>query len=379
VRTKLRRNTPEPALPSTRLKYQQVKDYVLEQIADGQLKPGDVLPPETVLAKNLGRGVQTVRHALNELSQERIVRRVRGKGTLVRGREPAAPRQKLDVFALILPEVGVSLYPSLTQGFIEGAGQLHHQVLTCNCNTPTDVHVQGDVILQLLNRKNVGGVAIVPTVTPMPAHQLEVLQAHGIPVVFCHRRPDALAAPLVTWPWEDVGHRAGEALVARGHRRVAFVAAGRYEVSITYLAGLRTVLQRQGVDLPDDRVLYNLDVETPPAESVDRRLASLLQASDRPTAVFCSDTTEGERVFLEAMRLGLRVPEDLSIVGFGCVRREGVLSQRLAAVTIDEVDLGRQAALRLSRMQADGPPFDQAEMILMPLEFSEGQTLAAAS
>jgi hypothetical protein len=51
----------------------------------------------------------------------------------------------------------------------------------------------------------------------------------------------------------------------------------------------------------------------------------------------------------------------------------------LAAVTIDEVDLGRQAALRLSRMQADGPPFDQAEMILMPLEFSEGQTLAAAS
>ena len=202
--------------------------------------------------------------------------------------------------------------------------------------------------------KDVGGVAIVPTVTPMPAHQLEVLQSHGIPVVFCHRRPDDLAAPLATWPWEDVGRRAGEALIARGHRRMAFVAAGRYEVSVAYLAGLRAVLKQQGLDLPTIACCTNW------ISKRLRRKVSIVgwpvfcKRPTPPTAVFCSDTTEAERVFLEAMRLGLRVPEDLSIVGFGCARREGALSQRLAAVTIDEVDLGRQAALRLGRMQAAG-------------------------
>jgi GntR family transcriptional regulator, arabinose operon transcriptional repressor len=379
LKTNLRRDEAQPALQSTRLKYQQVKDYVLQQIADGHLKSGDVLPPEKILAKKLNRGVHAVRHALDELSEEKVVRRVRGKGTLVNsGKGPPAPRQKLDILALILPEVGVGLYPSLIKGFIEAAAESHHQVLTCNCGTISDTHVQSDVILQLLNKKNLGGVAIVPTLAPMPSYQLEVLHAHGIPVVFCHRRPEGLAAPLITWPWEEVGRRAGEAIIGSGHRNIAFVGAGRYEVSTAYLKGLRDVLAQHGLELPDDRVLFNMEVKAPPAEdTAHSELAAMLQATNHPTAVFCTDTTEAERVFLEAIKLGLRVPDDLAIIGFGCRWREGVLSQRITAVTIDEVDLGRRVAILLGQMQAGGQAIDSDEIIRVPVGFSEGQSLGS--
>ena len=274
----------------------------------------------------------------------------------------------------------MGLYSSLSKGFIEAASESHHQVLTCNCNTLTDTRIQGDVILQLLDKKNIGGVAIVPTITPMPGHQLDVLHSHGIPVVFCHRRPPGLMAPLITWPFVDVGRRGGEVIIACGHRRVAFVSAGRYEPTIGSFEGLQGVLAQNGLQLPEHHVLYNMQVKNAPAEDdVHHLLEEMLQSPDRPTAVFCTDTTEAERVFLEATRLGLCVPEDLSIVGFGCIWREGVLSQRLAAVTVDERGLGRQVALLLGKMQAGQQPFDSDETILMPLGFSEGRTLSPAS
>ena len=359
------------------MKFQQVKDYLLQQMADGHLKAGDVLPPERVLAKQLGRAVHTVRHALDELSNEQVVQRVRGKGTLIKGTQPLETKQKLDVFALIVPNGEGCLYPSLIRGVIEAAAKSHGQVLVCN--THLDMGVQSDIILQLLNKKNLGGVGIVPPVDPMPAYQLDALRSRGIPVVFCHRRPVGLQAPLITWPFEEVGRRAGKAIVGLGHRRVAFMATGRYVVSETYLKGLREILGQHGLDLPDSQILYHPQFAAPPSDNeVHRALVERLGASDRPTAVFCSDAGQAELVFYEAGRLGLRVPEDLSIVGFGCAHREGVLSKRIATVTVDEVEMGRRVVAMLEQMQAGERSRDGEDTIFLPLGFSECQTLAAA-
>ena len=370
MRTTSRRIGSGRPFASGRLKYQEVKNHLLRQIADGELKPGDALPPERTLATSLGIAVHTVRHALSELSQEKIIQRVQGKGTFVEAKQPSHHPQKLAVFALIVPEVVGTLYPSLIKGFIGASAESHHQVLVCN--THMDTHVQGDMILQLIN-KNLAGAAIVPTISPMPAYQFDMLRSHGIPVVFCHRRPSGLDAPLITWPWKEVGRRAGEAIIACGHRCVAFVAGGPYVVSDTYLEAFRETLAEEGMELPDRRVLIHS-----PDDDVHPMLAEMLQAPDRPTAIFCNDAFEAECVFLEAIRLGLQVPQDLSIVGFGCARRDGVLSQRLTAVTIDEVDLGRRAATLVGQIQTGQKSLSSEDNVLVPLSFSEGQSLSVA-
>jgi GntR family transcriptional regulator, arabinose operon transcriptional repressor len=374
--TKTRSIVAERPVGGTRLKYQQVKDYLIQQIADGHLRCGDVLPAEKVLAKKLGKAVHTVRHALSELSDENIVRRVHGTGTIVNVAQRSSDRQKLDVFALVLPELNEDLYPSLINGFLEAAAGAQHQVLTCDTHLNADV--QGNMILQLID-KNVAGVGVVPAIGPMPVFQFNMLRTSRIPLVFCHRRPPGLAAPLVTWPAEDVGRRAAEAILGRGHRRVAFAARRSYVVSNGYLAGMREVLASAGVDLPDQSVLYNLQLTAPPAEDdAHRVLVETLVRPDRPTAIFCSGANVSERVLCEAARLGLRVPEDLSIVTFGCVWQSSILSGRLSAVTIDERDLGRQTALLLEQMRTGQRPFQSDECVLVPLGFSEGQTLGPA-
>jgi len=360
------------SIRGSRLKYQQAKDWLLGQMAAGNLQSGDAVPSERALAKMFGCGVHTVRRALGELTQEQIIHRARGKGTFVNGPRQNS-RKALNVYGLILPEVCGSLYSALIKGFVETSVETHHQVLICD--TRCDLHLQSDVILQLID-KNVAGVAIVPTIEPMPAYQFNALQSQERPVVFCHRRPSGLAAPLICWEFEEVGRMVGQALIERGHRRISLVGAGRYEVTEGYERGFRAALAGHGLDLPERRVLYHAEFarSTAPDEA-HQALVEMLRQPDRPTGVFCSDVIEGERLFVEAMEMGLRIPRDLSIVGFGGATRSGAISERLAAVTVDEIELGRRAALMIDEMRASRQPLTDPQRILMPLALSEVETL----
>jgi GntR family transcriptional regulator, arabinose operon transcriptional repressor len=74
-------------------------------------------------------------------------------------------------------------------------------------------------------------------------------------------------------------------------------------------------------------------------------------------------------------RLGLRVPEDVSLLGFGGAWREGALMQKLASVVVDEIALGQQAASLLHEMRRGDRPIDDSTEIIMDVILSEGETL----
>ena len=63
--------------------YRQVKELLLQRVAGGHWKPGDILPSETKLAGEFNVSQGTVRKALEELAAEHLVVRHQGKGTFV--------------------------------------------------------------------------------------------------------------------------------------------------------------------------------------------------------------------------------------------------------------------------------------------------------
>ena len=358
-------------------KYRRVKEYLLGQLASERLRAGDATPTEAALAETLQVGRNTVRQALAELSREGIVDRVQGRGTFVRADAPRQPVQSTISFALVVPSVRGSLYPSLIKGFSEAAAAAQHPIHICD--THNDAHVQGDAILELIDM-NVGGVAIVPVTGLTPAYQLRQLRAHRIPVVFCHGRSAGLSAPMITWHSESVARRAAEALAGHGHRRVAFVAWLRYARTTTYERAFRDALAEHGIELPAERVCYNDDLVKPPGDdNAHRDLVALLDREDPPTGVFANDIEVAERVYLEAVQLGLRVPEDLSIVTFGGKWRDGAIRERLACFTVDEVEMGHRAAELLDDIHAGRRAPDGQEQIMIPLEFAGGRSLASAA
>ena len=173
-------------------KYEQLRVRLVGDVASGKLRPGDVLPPEPVIAEQMNVARSTVRQALAQLERKGLVRRVRGKGTFIHEDAQMRLRSGLDAFALLLPDTQNGYYPSLLAGFEAAAGGLRSQVLVIN--TRNDSHRQADGILQLIDKK-VAGAAIVPAMSPStPAYQVRQLQQHEIPVVLCHRGVEGVRA-----------------------------------------------------------------------------------------------------------------------------------------------------------------------------------------
>ncbi len=357
-----------------RHKSRVIRQYVLDQLASGRLKHGDCLPSETELARSLGVGRYSVRQALAELSRAGMVQRVKKRGTVVTVERPSAQlKGGRSGYGLILPEIRSGIYPSLIKGFGEGAGAVHQEPMTCE--TAGDIYRQGDTILRLV-QKEVAGVAIVPAFDPMPDYQLQALRSHGVPVVFCHRRTTRLKAPLISWSFEEVGRQAAATLAELGHRRLAFVDVARTVTNEGYLRGFRSELQRREIPFSEESVFFGTHIFVDSeAHYAEEPVARLLNHSRRPTAVFCGDDYMSERLFLAAIGRCLRVPEDLSIIGFGPTFRDGPVRAGLAAVVVDEVKLGHQAARILSEIGGGRRPPDDEEEIRLPLSVLEGQSL----
>ncbi len=365
---------------SAQPKHERLKEHLIHEMVAGRLKPGQALPSLQHLVKTLGVARMTVCQAMASLENDGLIRRVQGKGTFVEDNAQRKLKRGQDIFALIVPVTLESLYPSLLHGFEAAAGDIHHQTIICCTNG--DVERQGNIILQLLDRK-VGGVALNPTVMPpTPAFQIRQLHERGIPVVFCHRRVEGIAAPLLAIPFRDVGRMAGKVLLEHGHRRVAYITGPRSPSTETFEEGLQEALRAGGCELPVESAYTEDSVALPAVvreEIIGAALQQMFAKPDRPTAIFTGYDPTAEMIYLHLQRLGLRVPEDISLVGFGGALREGPLTRRLTSVVVDEVAAGQKAVALLHEMRRGERPIDDHEEFVLGLELSEGETVAAPS
>jgi len=153
--------------------------------------------------------------------------------------------------------------------------------------------------------------------------------------------------PTVLPDDEEGGHLVGRHLLELGHRRIGFLTLFPEIAAMQLrLAGLSRACQEAGVSLADDLVV--------PAQgntgTFDQAFAfnaakRLLERRDRPTAVFCGNDEMALQVYNAAAELGLRIPTDLSVVGFDDYRlfSEG-LRPGLTTVALSYQRMGRIAA-----------------------------------
>lgn len=198
-----------------------------------------------------------------------------------------------------------------------------------------------------------------------------------VPSVFVDCYFELPGANYVSLDDENAGRMAGNYLAGLGHRRIAFLASilQDSEVDQHRLVGLRRALAAWGIPLPEEYVLPSFEAVLSPA--VD----ALLESDRRPTAFFCSSDTLGVHLIRHLSGKGLRVPEDVSVLGFDglppaeyCVPPLTTISQdidqkALAAVTmlmrhIRDKDLSPErvvVGVKLEERESVAPPGAQTE------------------
>jgi LacI family transcriptional regulator len=175
-------------------------------------------------------------------------------------------------------------------------------------------------------------------------------------------------------------HAAGaRAVVQRladlGHRRIACITGPRlmpvFEQRVAGYCDIATpLLEREGID-PASFVR---------AEPLDgmrgiESATSLLEVDERPTAIFATTDQQAIGVLRACADLGLRVPRDVSVVGFDDIALAQLVSPRLTTVRQPIAEIGRLAVERLlSRM---GSPDTPPQRRLLPVELRERESTAA--
>ncbi len=216
------------------------------------------------------------------------------------------------------------------------------------------INVQGDAQRERLGVETFiqQRVDAILFTTPVSEANVRLALDAGIPVVQVER-PTAVATHTIVVDNYCGSVEAVEHLIARGHRRIAFIGGdpatqtfGRY-VEEERLAGYRDTLRKYGIPL-DERLMlleqyYSLQDAYPGEKYIPMK--HMLQRADRPTAVFVTSDMLAAAVLQELYGCALRIPDDVSVIGFDDTYAQ-YLAPALTTVQQPMIDIGK-AAVRL--------------------------------
>ncbi|RDU94882.1 LacI family DNA-binding transcriptional regulator [Trinickia dinghuensis] len=159
-------------------------------------------------------------------------------------------------------------------------------------------------------------------------------------------------------------------LIAQGHRKIAFIAGPTTHIdAVQRLLGYRLALEEAGIRFSSQRIEQGDFLE---AGGVDA-MARLLARKAAFTAIFCANDQTAYGARLTLYRHGLRVPEDVSLVGFDDVPTSQYSTPPLTTIRQPIYELGRQAAAAIVRLIRKEP----VTLTPVSLDLIERETVSA--
>jgi DNA-binding LacI/PurR family transcriptional regulator len=249
------------------------------------------------------------------------------------------------ILGLIVSEITNPFFPELIQGFEDIAVEHGYEILVSSTNH--DPKRMSHCIRRMLERK-VDGVAVMTFGIEAPL--LDQLAQRNVPLVFIDVGPDGPSINVLKVDYRHGIRKGVQHLAALGHRKIAFVTgpAGLHSAQ-SRLAAFSESLRECGIT-PDPAWIVQGDHTL---EGGMAAMKQLLALKDMPTAVMCSNDMTAIGVLHTMYRAGLRVPDDLSVVGFDDIHIAEVTIPPLTTVQMSRFELARAAVTAL-RAGAEG-------------------------
>lgn len=176
------------------------------------------------------------------------------------------------------------------------------------------------------------------------------------PVVALDRNCGDLGITSVTLNNIGAGMLAAKTLIARGHRRIGFIgSAYPFQNDFYRLAGLKIGLYGAGIELDEGNIMR---VE-PTIDGAYRDALRYIGASERrlPTAYFCMNDLVAAGAIQAFEHAGLKLPEDISLIGMDDIPICSVLRPALTSISVDKYHFGRLAVRQLLQITKEPPEY----------------------
>jgi LacI family transcriptional regulator len=245
--------------------------------------------------------------------------------------------KRTQTVGLVIPDIANPYYPVVSRGVEDVASERGYAVIFCNTDRDAD---KSERYINVLLQKQVDGLIIAGGGTDFTRASARFAE-HGTRVVFVGKPSQPWASVHV--PNAEGTATAIEHLAELGHERVGFVGGpATLATARDRLIGYRRAVSDHG--LAESRSLERAGDFG--EQSGYRAAQSLAGETPGPTAIFAANDRMAIGTLAAAADLGLRVPADLSVVGFDDIPLASYLRPALTTVALPAYEMGA-AAMRL--------------------------------
>lgn len=305
----------------------------------------DVAAAAGVSAATVSRVLNPASDTVRPETRQRVVEAIERLGYRPNDLARALLHRRTNVVGLVLPDISNPYYPNVVRGAEDAASAAGYRVVLCNTDRDVD---KTNAYLDTLVKSRADGIIVAgggadESLSP------ELFEPYGTRIVLVGRHD--LPYPSVQVDNVDAAHQATAYLTSLGHRSIAFVAGPLVSHTVQdRLAGFRAAMEEAGVRM-DDRLVQEGDFQEPGGYAA---AGALLGGGVRPTAIVAANDRMAFGVMAALADHGLRVPDDVSLVGFDDVSIASYLRPALTTVAIPSYRIGH-AAMTMLVEEPDSP------------------------
>ena len=303
------------------------------------------------VAKRANVSVTTVSHVINEtrpVSDELRQRVLTAMDEL--GYQPnllarSLRQGKTHTIGMIIPDNANPFFAEMARGVEDTSFEQGYSVILCNSDGNLDKEL---LYANVLAEKRVDGILFV--VAGLSTKRILDLQARRMPLAVVDRDlPDAAVDSVLTDNAQG-GWLATHHLVELGHHRIGCI-TGPSDItpSAERITGYRQALDENGIPV-DKALIVRGDFQY---DSGYQAASQLLQMDDPPTAIFACNDLMAIGVMSAALKLGLHIPADLSVIGFDDVRLASFANPPLTTIVQPKYEIGVIATTMLLERMHD--------------------------
>ncbi len=261
--------------------------------------------------------------------------------------------QKTNIIGVIVPEIVHFFFSTVISGIDESATDAGYNVMIFQSNESYEREVLN---VQSLLSSRVDGVLISLAKTTGKFAHIKQLLDRDIPVVFFDRACDEIETDKVVVDDFDGALTAVEYLIKTGCKRIAhFAATQQLQIGYQRKRGYITALEKNKIEVDDDLIIH---CDT--YESAMKLTKKVLTISNPPDAIFAVNDLTAIGALNVAKQMGLKVPEDISIIGFTDGLVSTVTDPLLTTISQHGFEMGRKAAKilvkRINNQCESNPP-----------------------
>ncbi len=292
------------------------------------------------VAERAGVSTSTVSHVINNTRvvsddvRERVLAVIAEMRYIPSAVARSLKNDRTHTIGMMVPNNSNPYFAELIQGIEDAAFKVGYNVILCNAY---DDPKKQAAYLRLLIEKRIDGLILVASGAD---EELARLLAHQqTPIVLVDREVAGVEADFIEADHETGGYLATRYLIELGHREIACISGPRdLPPSLDRVNGYRRALEEAGLDSPMEYLVYSNFT----SEGGYRAFEQLLKLAKRPTAVFAGNDLMAIGGLCAASEAGLRIPADLSVIGYDDIALASYSTPRLSTMAQPKYEMGQR-------------------------------------